>query len=550
MGANSYNYITVSYLHDDISRKNVECKNSHWISYFYFRDTTSLAKGFNIHDCTFENSGTMYLLEGRNIIFKNNKIWGCGYGSGSIQLYGCLGGNEDISGNYFDNCAAAIAFGNGSYFNILKNCIFGSEVANTADVVFSQVNCYDTGLESPIGNITVTNENGLAAGSSFFITNKDNTINNDIVYKPEGTIQRTGDGLSDTTVHTSGSGKFAMRFMPVSSEDVLEWKQIVPTGNLQNKTIVISVWIKINSVNYYSGTHQLPRLYVNYDNGTTTYIEASETTDWQVITVTFTPTTTYNQIIVYINGNTDQSSSSAYFYIDDMSVFYPPGVQLDLGGLDLWAKALPITPTISTNITAADVLNIQTSLLTTSGSIGKLLVDNIDAPISGATAPTVEQIRTELDTNSTKLANMDQALSTTESNIRGGSETLETLATAIDNIQVDNAAIADAVWDEIRSGHVASGTYGATDEWASQINTSDIADAVLDEVVGDHSIAGSLGDVLNNILKTQKNKWSRNGSTFYIYDDDNNTILYQFTLTDANGDPVTDSTIAFTRTPV
>lgn len=55
-----------------------------------------------------------------------------------------------------------------------------------------------------------------------------------------------------------------------------------------------------------------------------------------------------------------------------------------------------------------------TSALTTAGSIGKLLVTNIDALISSrlatsgyTTPPTVAAIRTEMDANSTKLANLD-----------------------------------------------------------------------------------------------------------------------------------------------
>lgn len=59
-----------------------------------------------------------------------------------------------------------------------------------------------------------------------------------------------------------------------------------------------------------------------------------------------------------------------------------------------------------------------TSALTTVGSIGKLLVDNINATISSrlasagyTTPPTVIAIRTEMDSNSTKLANLDATVS-------------------------------------------------------------------------------------------------------------------------------------------
>jgi hypothetical protein len=60
-----------------------------------------------------------------------------------------------------------------------------------------------------------------------------------------------------------------------------------------------------------------------------------------------------------------------------------------------------------------------TSSLTTAGSIGKLIVDYLDAAISSrlaagsyTTPPTVTAIRQEMDTNSTKLANLDAAVST------------------------------------------------------------------------------------------------------------------------------------------
>lgn len=70
------------------------------------------------------------------------------------------------------------------------------------------------------------------------------------------------------------------------------------------------------------------------------------------------------------------------------------------------------------------------------------------------------------------------------------------------------AAIADAVWDEANSGHVA---------------------------------AGSVGLALSNLLKIGKNKWGYSGTTFTIYDDDDVTPLYTFTLDSA--------TAPTTRTP-
>lgn len=72
----------------------------------------------------------------------------------------------------------------------------------------------------------------------------------------------------------------------------------------------------------------------------------------------------------------------------------------------------------ATTVTEASIWAYLTSSITTSGSIGKLLKDNIDATISTrlassgyTTPPTVTAIRTEMDTNSTKLANLDTTVS-------------------------------------------------------------------------------------------------------------------------------------------
>lgn len=63
--------------------------------------------------------------------------------------------------------------------------------------------------------------------------------------------------------------------------------------------------------------------------------------------------------------------------------------------------------------------------------------------------------------------------------------------------QVDVNAIAvasaDAVWDEARSGHTTPGSFGATSEWASTLTESGIADAVWDEVRAGHSAPGTFG---------------------------------------------------------
>ena len=84
------------------------------------------------------------------------------------------------------------------------------------------------------------------------------------MYKP---INRRYHDLDDTTVRTAGGS--AMRFNPYSSTIPMHWEQNIPTGNIQNKTMTVSLWLKINNSAYWAGTHTKPTLTIDYDNGTT-----------------------------------------------------------------------------------------------------------------------------------------------------------------------------------------------------------------------------------------------------------------------------------------
>jgi len=157
----------------------------------------------------------------------------------------------------------------------------------------------------------------------------------------------------------------------------------IPTGNVSGLTLIIGVWVNINSANYYSVNYNKPRLTINYDDGaSSTYVEALNQTGWQYISLAVTPATSSGQLEVVLSTDTDQSGSDAYVYFDDMSVFYPPGVQLSLGGLDLWANAEPIMPPISTSINANDIWAVALPGSFIAGQAGKIL-DVIDKTTKG-----------------------------------------------------------------------------------------------------------------------------------------------------------------------
>lgn len=315
----------------------------------------------DIEDNVFEGSQHAFLcLAGLNLIHKNNSYWGGGsataVGDDGAVIYTQLINPIEISGNIYNANACGVSLYTGTIIGAIeKNSVFGNISANTKDVMqhggsyvdFEFANC------STISNYSLTNLTTHVNGTNIKFSTLNGTTNNDSGYLKYGYFQRTGSGLSDTTVHTAGGT--AMRFQPVSSTNSLTFSFKVPTGNIYNQTMSVAVWCKLNSATYYAGTNQLPRLTVDYDNGTIAYSQAAQSTSWQLLIVSFTPATTYGELTVTLSARTGASGSSAYVYFDDMAILYPAGYQLDLGALDIWAHALPVTPPIATNLSALSV---------------------------------------------------------------------------------------------------------------------------------------------------------------------------------------------------
>jgi hypothetical protein len=303
---------------------------------------------------------------------------GCRINGGQYGIYGSMI-NTTFTNCYIDRAYTSGIYISGSTVSTrLNSCYFGNYVANAVDISNGQVFC-QLDLNNCLG-VTVNGDKlADSLGDSYVKSHTNNqTANNHTSWYRYGKIQSTGDGLADTTVHTSGTGKFATRFEPMSSTDSLTWDISVPTGDISTKTMTVAVWCKINSATYYAGTNQLPRLTIDYDNGTTAYCQAAETTDWQLLFVTFTPTTTYGQITVTLSGRTDATDTDSYIYWDDFAILYPAGYKLDLGGMDLWANAMPIMPPIATVLSANDVWVVPKGSLTGTGTIGKHVKDQLD----------------------------------------------------------------------------------------------------------------------------------------------------------------------------
>ena len=283
--------------------------------------------------------------------------------------------NVSWSGNQHERMARMM-WNFGAIINCpMRNETYGIESGNfPIYVAYATYSPYaDYMIDNPNIGSSITpmqNDTVNVDGTKIRFQSYDQTANYDFTHMPYGTIVRTGTGLADTTVRTAGG--FAMRFEPIFSPNLMHWEQDIPTDNIQNKTMTVSLWVKINNAAYYAGTHTKPTLTVDYDNGTAISSVATTGTDWQQLAVTFTPVTTYGQIEMKVTGATDATAgANSYFYVDDVNVAYPAGVAIDLGALDIWARGLPVAPAIATVPSLGGVWDEPLSAHTIPGSMGK-----------------------------------------------------------------------------------------------------------------------------------------------------------------------------------
>lgn len=322
---------------------------------------TSYHKG-TLHNCVFEHSNNMMVQAGGFTSISKCKFWSNSSGNGGIRYNSAI---ENSGGeNEFDNMNTGVEFVLAT--GTSKGDKFGQRTANTNDVVIVAGCFANFSLINPVGNVTFSGtstplNNTGTHGFNIKISGYNTTANDDRCYLKYGYYQKTGTGLADTTCRTSGG--FAHRLRSTSATNVLPYpnlvsERVVPTGNIQNKPMTIGVWMKINNGAYYGGTHIMPKLYVKYDDTTIVSATATQTTNWQFVSVSFTPTTTFGQVETWVETATDAYTptlSNADVYLDDFSILYPAGVTLDLGTLDLSANGTPVWPPIATSATPQDI---------------------------------------------------------------------------------------------------------------------------------------------------------------------------------------------------
>jgi hypothetical protein len=313
--------------------------------------------GDNIYFERTNSGGSRYInLSGANHVLKNSEfITSRGTGafvgldnSAFVRVENCS----------FENAVHALSTGTIGFIAScvgveIENCDF----TNNVDFAFASFSgCLNRMIfRNCDGDVLVRDEdtypvNLYQGNSQISVVNNNLVPNFDFNIRETGEIYRTGTGLPDTT---SRSG-FALRLTNRGVGDPITWRQLIPTGDISGKDMAISLFCKINNSNYWLSPHQKPKLRVVFDDGANfAEAEAEETTDWQKLSVPFSPTTDYPEVEFIFSIQTD--AADEHVYVDDVAVFYPPGVTINLGNLDLWANAFPVAPAISTGINAADV---------------------------------------------------------------------------------------------------------------------------------------------------------------------------------------------------
>lgn len=336
----------------------------------------------------FEHSNLQMTFMFSASTFNNNRFWGCSTTIGWFRINAGVG--STFYRNIFDNSANAYSFVSTTVDCNAYQDIFGPTIANGYDMNFL-AGFTEFQEIAPLTDIVLDTGSpitGTIQGSLLRIGEYGGNPNDNATYGRFGSTQSCGSGLADTTARTPGG--LSLKLSPNNAINPWTYPQkvserSVPTGNIQNKVVTISGYVRIEKAAYAAGSHTKPTLNVRYDNGTVAstvaaafYADTDPETDptkkgWQRISVTFTPATTYGQIDVWWSSATDATGVNRNWYLDDMNIGYPAGVVINLGGLDTYSKGLPDWPPVAF-INSTNSFDVQTSTALP-GTYGELAKD-------------------------------------------------------------------------------------------------------------------------------------------------------------------------------
>lgn len=276
-----------------------------------------------------------------------------------------------------------------------ENCSFGTkgyndgfsmsgDIATNTSPGYSNIQFIDCNFGSPdtLSPLSGYSYQTLLKGSEIRIHNKNISDNANFWYTPFGVAQATGYGLSDTLVRTPGS--LNVRIAPESTDPGFTWSFLIPAT--KNTTVSFSGYFLKNVA---MGTDVCTvSLYLPGNPIDDEAPDASATlNDNTSATWTGNAVQSIN-IAAYYSGNVDgfatvginakSTTSGAYLYCADFFNSGDTTTLFDkLAGLAIWynGKPAPIITQLNLGGIAPAVWAVATSGLTSTGTIGKLMVD-------------------------------------------------------------------------------------------------------------------------------------------------------------------------------
>lgn len=300
-------------------------------------------------------------------------------GTGAIVL-GAIGSST------FDSCEVHATRRRGLLLNGASDVLFnaflcGTKGVNTSvDVEPISTGAYNTVtfINASFGSATLTTGyTAMLAGSQIAFHAYNGNANNHAWYTPTGSARSTGSGLTDTTIKTSGS--LGLRLAPEDVTTGFVWEFLI--GIQANSAASVFGFAQKNVA--FGSSVCTVELFLPGSTVADASVTLSDTTgSWQVFNLAASYTGAVASFAT-IRVTAKTTTAAAYVYFDD---FYN-GTNV-LTALDAWYQGKP-TPVMTDLLgDPASVWAILTSTQTTEGTMGKLMVDYLDASVADVEADT------------------------------------------------------------------------------------------------------------------------------------------------------------------
>ena len=362
---------------------NSDTRSFSWLIFYLYSGTGNAGmlfltsfrgKSFTNCYCLASQSAGFFLSSASTLSFTDCGAWACSIASATgASNWQCTNATNVTLDSCESHCCRSYGFGLATMVGLtVINSNIGNKGTNGASDANITADTYNTVLFEDClfgSSTTLSAYTGAADGTEIAFHKFNQTTNDHRWYTPYGVARSTGAGLADTNVRTADS--LAVRIAPENSTHGFIWdfKVIARASSYSN----ILGFIQKNAafgtddviVDFY-----LPGLTPGVDTPSAT-VTMPDDTSWDV----FNLAASYSGTVplystVRITAKT--ATASAYVYIDDLY----NGTNV-ITALDVWEKGKPSAIMFEQLGDAAAVWAVATSTLTTTGTTGKKLVDDL-----------------------------------------------------------------------------------------------------------------------------------------------------------------------------